>query len=264
MGWCIDHPTLAIPETQMNDFTTGRPARRSKDKRIAAIIASGLLALVALGFIGAGGVSLWADSKKDEQGYIATGSDRFNTDTAALATENLDLDLDGAESLVDEGVYGKVRIKAESKDGKQLFVGIARTSAVNDYLRGSAHDIIDDVEYSPFHVEYRTESGDASPGVPGAKRFWDASVQGAGEQSLVWDVEDGDWSVVVMNADGTPGVDAGVSVGASVSWLDEVGKIAMTTGFILLILAGGLLYVGVRQRPQSPLGGTDQATVSVA
>ena len=67
-----------------------------------------------------------------------------------------------------------------------------------------------------------------------------------------------------MNADGSVGVDAGVSVGASVSWLDEVGKISMTTGFILLILAGGLLYVGVRQRPQSPLGSTDQATVTVA
>jgi len=248
----------------MNQFTTGQPARKSKNKRIAAIIASGLLALVAVVFVGAGGAALWADSKKDEQGYIATGSDRFNTDTAALATENLDLDLDGAESLVDEGVYGKVRIKAESKDGKPLFVGIARTSAVNDYLRGSAHAIIDDVDYSPFHVEYRAESGNASPGVPGAKRFWDASVQGAGEQSLVWDVEDGNWSVVVMNADGTPGVDAGVSVGASVSWLDEVAKISMTTGFILLIVAGGLLYVGVRQRPQSPLGNTEQATVAVA
>ncbi len=89
-------------------------------------------------------------------------------------------------------------------------------------------------------------------------------MQGAGEQSLVWDVEEGNWSVVVMNADGSAGVDAGVSVGASVSFLDEVGKISMTTGFILLILAGGLLYVGVRQRPQSPLGSTDQATVTVA
>jgi len=41
----------------MNDFTTGPPARRSNDKRIAAIIASGLLALVALGFVGAGGAA---------------------------------------------------------------------------------------------------------------------------------------------------------------------------------------------------------------
>jgi hypothetical protein len=49
-----------------------------------------------------------------------------------------------------------------------------------------------------------------------------------------------------------------------VSWLDEVAKISMTTGFILLILAGGLLYVGVRSRPGSPLGSTDQATATVA
>ena len=134
----------------MTDLTTGQPARRSKDERIAAIIASALLALVAIGFIGAGGAALWADSKKDEQGYIATGSDRFSTDTAAMATESLDVDLDGADALLDDGVFGKVRINAESKDGKPLFVGIARSSDVSDYLRGSAHDIIDDVDYSPL------------------------------------------------------------------------------------------------------------------
>ena len=248
----------------MTDLTAGQPARRSKDKRIAAIIASALLALVAIGFIGAGGAALWADSKKDEQGYIATGSDRFSTDTAAMATESLDVDLDGADALLDDGVFGKVRINAESKEGKPLFVGIARSSDVSDYLRGSAHDIIDDVDYSPFQVDYRTKDGNRTLGAPGDERIWDASVQGAGEQSLVWDVEEGDWSVVVMNADGSVGVDAGVSVGASASWLDEVGKIATTTGFILLILAGGLLYVGVRQRPSSPLGSTDQATVTAA
>ena len=67
-----------------------------------------------------------------------------------------------------------------------------------------------------------------------------------------------------MNADGTPGVDAGVSAGASLSFLDEAAKISLTTGFVLLIVAGGLLYIGVRTRPGAPLGSTDQATVTVA
>ena len=248
----------------MENSATGRPARPPNGRRIAAIIASGVIALMSIGFLAAGGLLLWGDSKKDEQGYISTGMDHFSTDTSALATENLDVDLDGAGALLDAGAFGKVRIKAESNDGKPLFVGIARTSDVSDYLRGSSHALITDVDYSPFHVDYRTQDGGRIAGAPGAQQFWAASAEGGGTQALTWDVEDGDWSVVVMNADGTPGVDAGVSAGASLSFLDEAAKISLTTGFVLLIVAGGLLYIGVRTRPGAPLGSTDQATVTVA
>ena len=47
--------------------------------------------------------------------------------------------------------------------------------------------------------------------------------QGTGTQTLDWDVEDGNWSVVVMNADGSAGVDAGVSAGANLPFLDDLG-----------------------------------------
>ena len=248
----------------MTETTAGRPARQPNGGRIAAILVSGLVALISIGFLAAGGGLLWADSQKDADGYISTGTDRYSTDTSALATENLDLDLDGLETLVEDDVYGKVRLRAESNDGKPLFIGIARTSDVSDYLRGSSHALITDVDYSPFHVDYRTQDGDRIPAAPGAQRIWAASAQGAGKQALTWDVRDGDWSVVVMNADGSPGVDAGVSAGASVGFLDEAGKISLTTGFVLLILAGGLLFVGVRSRPGTPLGATEQATVTVA
>lgn len=247
----------------MQNVATGRPARRPHGGKLAAIVASGLLALLSLGFLAGGGLLLWADSKKDDQGYISTGTERFSTDTSALVTENLDLDLDGAESLVDDGVYGKVRVKAESAEGKPVFVGIARTSDVSDYLRGSSHDVITDVEFSPFHADYDTRAG-RTPAAPGERKIWAATAQGDGEQVLTWDVRDGDWSVVVMNADGSAGVKAAISAGASLGFLDEAGKISLTTGFVLLILAGGLLFVGARPRRDAPLGYPGQATVAVA
>ena len=182
----------------MQNVATGRPARGPHGGKLAAIVASGLLALLSLGFLAGGGLLLWADSKKDDQGYISTGTERFSTDTSALVTENLDLDLDGAESLVDDGVYGKVRVTAESDEGKPVFVGIARTSDVSDYLRGSSHDVITDVEFSPFHAGYDTRAG-RTPAAPGERKIWAATAQGDGEQALTWDVRDGDWSVVVMS-----------------------------------------------------------------
>ena len=248
----------------MQDVATGRPARRSNGPRIAAIVAAGLLALLSLGFLAGGGVLIWADSKKDEQGYLSTATERFSTTTPALVTERLDLDLDGAESLVDDDLYGGVRVRAESNDGKPVFVGVARSRDVARYLRGTAHDLITDVEYSPFQVDYRTSAGGRAVSAPRKQRFWAATAQGDGAQLLDWDVKGGNWSVVVMNADGSAGVDADVSAGASLGFLDEAGKISLTTGFVLLFLAGGLLFAGVRPRRDAALGSTGQAAVAAA
>jgi hypothetical protein len=70
-----------------------------------------------------------------------------------------------------------------------------------------------DLDYSPFRVRYREHAGDSRPVPPAQEDFWAASAQGAGTQSMTWKVRDGSWSVVVMNADGSRGVDAGVSAG---------------------------------------------------
>jgi hypothetical protein len=50
----------------------------------------------------------------------------------------------------------------------------------------------------------------------------------------------------VMNADGSRGVDAGVSAGADVPILPAVAWGALGVGLVLLIAAGGLVAVGVR------------------
>jgi hypothetical protein len=159
-----------------------------------------------------------------------------------------------------------VRLRAESTDGKPVFIGIARTSDVSEYLRGTAHELVTDVDYSPFHADYRKRPGAGIPAAPGGQHIWAASAQGEGKQALTWDVEDGNWSVVVMNADGSPGVHAGVSAGASLGFLDDAGRFSITTGVVLLFIAGGLLYLGVRPRRRggAPLGTVEQASVAAA
>src|SRR5215212_8598733 len=71
----------------------------------------------------------------------------------------------------------------------------------------------------------RTEavSGDRAPADPAGEDIWSASTSGTGTQSLEWDIEDGDWSAVVMNADGSPGVDVRASAGAGASFLQPLG-----------------------------------------
>jgi hypothetical protein len=239
----------------MSDVTTQPPGKRSPPARIAAFVASGLIALLALGLLAGGGAVLWADGQKDEQGYLSTGSDRFATSTNALATENLDVDSQGPGWLVNADRYGKVRLKVDSRTDKPLFVGIAPTSEVSHYLRHSPHAVVTDVSYSPFEADYRSHGGERRPAPPAEQAFWAASTHGSGEQTLTWDVRHGSWSIVVMNADGSAGVDAGVSAGADVPVLPAIGWSLLGAGLVLLVSAAGLVYLGVRRphgRPRTP------------
>ena len=214
--------------------------------RVASLIAASVLGLLSLGLLAAGGGLLWADSKKDEEGYISTGFDPFATDTRALATEDLDIDATGVGWLIDDDRYGKVRLRAQSQDGKAVFVGIARTRDAARYLSGVHHDLVTDLEYDPFRADYREQPGSRRPGAPGDQRFWAASAQGAGTQTLTWDVEHGNWSVVVMNADASPNVDVKVRAGAEVPFLEPAGWGALIAGLVALGFAGLLTFLGLR------------------
>jgi hypothetical protein len=233
------------------------PPRRSSAGRVTAVVVGSVLALVSLTSLAVGGAAVWAEGEKDDQGYVSTGTDRFHTATAAVRTENLDVDLDGLDAVVDPDRYGKVRVRVEPRAGKDLFVGIAPTREVSSYLHGTAHATVTDLDYEPFHAQYDTTGGERRAAPPALQRFWAVSANGPGPQTLTWDVADGDWSVVVMNADGSPGVDAGVRAGASAPFLDEVAWGALGTGGVLLLVSGGLLFAGLREpRPRRADTGT--------
>jgi hypothetical protein len=232
-------------------------------KRIALIVTGALASLVAAGLLAIGGVALWGDAQKDSDGYLSTDTHRFEAGTRALATENLDIDLDGGDLIMDTGDLGKVRLKVESRDDKPVFVGIARTSDVNDYLAGVSHTTLTDVSTSPFEADYDDHAGNRRPVAPADSQIWAASEQGSGKQTLNWEIHDGDWSVVVMNADGSAGVDADVSTGAKVPFLDELGWTAIGSGSFVLIAGVALLVLGIR-RPSNPSGTAPVTTAPVA
>jgi hypothetical protein len=163
------------------------------------------------------------------------------------------VDLGDADSIADSNDLGKVRVQVESREDKPVFVGIARTSDVEDYLAGVSHSTLTDVSTSPFEADYDDHAGDRRPVAPADSHIWAASEHGSGKQTLNWEIDDGDWSVVVMNADGSAGVDADVSTGANVPFLDEIGWTAIGSGSFVLIIGVALLVMGIR-RPSNPTG----------
>ncbi len=223
--------------------------------RVVAVVSGAVAGLVAFSLVVAGAVLLYANGQKDHDGYVSTGSDRFHTRTYALATDDLDVNTDAPDWVDTGAALGHVRLKATSRDGKPVFVGIAPTKDVDAYLRGTSHATVTDVDYAPFHATYRTRGG-SRPAPPVAQRFWSASANGNGTQTVEWKVRSGNWSVVVMNADGSANVDAGVSAGADAPWLSAVGWGTIGGGAVLAIIAGTLVFVGVRRpyEPRQPAG----------
>ena len=231
----------------MTTTTTSPSPPRSGPSAAALVVAAavGLLALIVLAF---GSVLLYGNSKKDDDGYLSTDAHRLHTSTSAIATDDLDIETLGSGWLIDEDSYGKLKLTATSNDGKPVFVGIARSSDVEDYLRGTDHTTLRDVDFEPFEADYREHPAERSPAAPGSRPIWVASSQGEGRQTVKWDVEHGSWSLVVMNADGSRSVDADVSAGADLPILGHAGWGLTAAGLALLALTGLLAFVGGRLR----------------
>ena len=85
-------------------------------------------------------------------------------------------------------------------------------------------------------LELVTTEGAAIAARPGSQPFWVASSG----STLTWDVEPGDWTAVVMRADGTAGIDATVAAGVRIAWLGPLAIALGIAGVAILLAAGDL------------------------
>jgi hypothetical protein len=214
--------------------------------RIAALAIGIFLVLVALTLVGAGGTALWADRTQRDAGYATTDVHEFSTSGSALATVPTDLGSPGVAWLYSPGLLGEVRIRVTSSSGDApLFVGIGPSNEVNRYLAGVHHTVITEF----WRDETDTVDGGTPKSPPGAQGFWTASATGSGTQSVVWKPTDGSWTVVVMKADGRPGIDVGADLGAKVPALPWIG-LGMLIGGAVLLAGGSLLVIGATRRKE--------------
>ena len=221
----------------MTTSTPGDPGPRGGMSvgRILLIVFGSLLALIGLAIAAAGGAVLFANATmRDSEGFFTTRTEMYATATRALRSEDLSI-VGGTSVDIADGDFATIRLRATPAGARPLFVGIARAADADAYLRGVAHDDVVNIDFDPFKVDARLHAGSQTPAAPASQPFWVAQAAGSGTQTLRWNVRSGCWSVVVMNADGTPGVRFDANVGARVTHLGWIG---------LGILAGGLLILG--------------------
>jgi hypothetical protein len=134
-----------------------------------------------------------------------------------------------------------------------VFLGIAPADQVRSYLSGASYENVTDFEVDPFELKTVPQDGSATPPPPTSEDFWAVSATGSGRQSISWNMRDGTWDVVVMNADGGAGVVTNVSVGAKVSIILWIGVGLLVLGAILAVGGGFLIYYGAQTRtPTAP------------
>ena len=204
----------------------------------------GLLGLLGLGIAGTG---IWAEhSHRDADGYFATGTHSYASGGYAITHAGVDIN-DVPDWLSN---LARVRIRATAGNGKSLFVGIGPRDRVAAYLAGAARSDIRDVDLDPFKAKYNQIAGTAKPTPPTREQFWTATATG-NSPTLTWKPSGGNWSFVVMNADGSRGVATEGTVGAHVRYLGWVWLGLILLGLVL-VASGVALIVG-RPRGRRPL-----------
>jgi hypothetical protein len=141
-------------------------------------------------------------------------------------------------------MLGDVKITAAA-DEAPVFVGIARTHDVSAYLAGVAHATVKDMDGD---ASYDVQEGRAPSTPPSQADIWVAKSSGSGTQQVVWQVQNGDWTVVVMNADGSRGVTAEVAAGATLPSLDWLAPTLLAVAAAGLIVAIARGVFGLRSR----------------
>ena len=92
---------------------------------------------------------------------------------------------------------------------------------------------------------YIRHAGTVPTTPPGQVTFWAVKASGPGTQTLTWTPASGDWTVVVMNPDASPGVSVRADVGATVPALTWVAVGSVAVGVILLAAAALLIIIPV-------------------
>jgi hypothetical protein len=211
-------------------------------------VAGGIVALLAAGLLVAGAALLWLSEQRDRDGYLTTGQHQFTSPTFAISSDDLDVVADAPRWLFDQDRLGTIRIRARGSE-QPLFIGVGPSRAVHGYLLEVPHQVATDVGTDPFDVVYREAIGSRPPRPPEGESFWAASSVVRGDGELSWDVAPGRWGVVIMNADGSAGIDAQLELGAKVGFLVPVG-VGLTVGGALLFMVGlGGVVVGLLARP---------------
>jgi len=208
-------------------------------KKVTLIIVGIVLLLGGFGAMALGGglagVVGWDNT-------LHTGYHQIGTPTSALTTEAARVS--NADNTPGSGL-GAASITVTARSSEPIFIGIGPADEVNRYLGDSSYEEVTDFNFSPWRVSAAPHEGFGSPDPPTERAFWTASATGL-TPSLEWKVTEGDYRLVLMNADASPGVAAEARFGLQVNGLFGIGIAILIVGAVVGLGGLVLLIWGIR------------------
>jgi hypothetical protein len=223
-------------------------------------VVGGFLAVVGLAVLVGGAGLLWVFStQRNADGFFESPVAEMSTEGYAITSTEMDMGALPTASF-GSGWLANVQVTATSRADRPVFIGIGPSGEVDDYLAGVARSEVIDID-SRTGITYLTKDGDSPESVPSGQGFWVLSAEGPGSQSFDWDIERGDWTIVIMNADATLGVDLDVAAGVHSNWIPVTLVLLLLFGAFCVGAASVMSYFAYRRTmPAVPDVRTPQVT----
>jgi hypothetical protein len=206
--------------------------------RTGAVIGGSILATVGA-VMALGGGAVLAVTGTDNT--YETGHHDVSTPTTALVSDVANIH--GTNEVTDVIGHPRVKISADAvQNGRPVFVGVAHKADVDRYLAGAEVDKVTDIDTDPFTLDKERRPGSVKPKPPTTQSFWVEKSSGR-TASIDWKIKDGNYRVVVMNADGTKGVATQTKAGVAFPHLATISLITLLIG---LGAAGGGIALATR------------------
>jgi hypothetical protein len=249
-------------DLRATDILYTKPRGRGWDAgKVLVVFFSGLLILVGVPLLFSGTALMGITrSLSDGYGYIGVSGD-LGTGTQAIVFRPMHID----EMVIDEIDGPMVRywrpeprdfidlkFTLDSNNGKEVFIGIVEESDAVPVFAGMMYDSIIDIDLdhprdTNPQITYSRHSGDQLEGSPADLGIWSAYAYGD-ELTLEWEPEEGDYWIVIMNLDGSVGVDVDAGLGVKAPFLDIIGKGLLFGGLVCFGLGALIIYVAVVRR----------------
>ena len=243
----IGSPGTVVGVGRKREPTTFGPGRT-----VLVVLAS-LVALLGLAALAAGIAAVVLDqTQRGSEGYLSTATTAYSTGTYALVSDSYRAGT-SSDWFAARQLLGEVRITVRSS--RRVFLGIARADKADRYLEGMRREQGPSFEPDRFGAargEFSVLPGGAPTAAPGRISIWAASTTGTGTRRLAWTPKNGEWRVVLMNADGSAGVNADLSIGATFPHLLTIGLVAAGAGLVLLLGSAVTMVAALRRATSAP------------